>query len=102
MSAAGFHMVAEQFKALADPVRLQVLHALESGEKSVGHLVVLVQTSQPNVSKHLRVLQHVGFVQKRADGNTNYYSISDPMIFKLCDLVCGGLEKHLKKRMGAL
>jgi len=83
-------------------MRLHVLHALESGEKSVGGLATLVATSQPNVSKHLRILQQVGFVRKRPEGNLVYYSISDPIIFKLCDLVCRSLEKHLKKRMGAL
>jgi DNA-binding transcriptional ArsR family regulator len=88
-------LVAARFKVLGEPVRLQLLHVLQQGEQSVTELANLLKTSQPNVSKHLKLLGESGFVARRQEGNTVFYSIADPSVYQLCDLVCSSLRERL-------
>jgi ArsR family transcriptional regulator len=95
MSPGLVKLVAARFKVLSEPLRIQILQTLESGEASVNAVTRSVNSTQPNVSKHLRILQDEGLVSKRQQGNTVYYQIADETVFKLCELVCGGLrERH--------
>jgi DNA-binding transcriptional ArsR family regulator len=89
-------LVATRFKILAEPLRLRILQALQDGEKSVNELSEAVETSQPNVSKHLKILQDAGILNRRQNGNTVYYSIADESIFTLCEVVCDALAERLK------
>ena len=52
---------------------------------------------QPNVSRHLAALKRAGFVSGRREGQSIYYSICDPVVIKLCQLMCG-LEKPKRRR----
>ncbi len=96
MSPDALKMIAERFRLLSEPIRLSILYALQKGEMSVGEITEAAQTSQPNVSKHLKMLQNFDIVARRQEGNTVYYSIADPTIFELCDLVCGSLQEQLE------
>ncbi len=98
MSADALSLVAARFKVLAEPLRLQILQHLEDGESSVNSLTIAVSSTQPNVSKHLKILQDEGLVAKRQDGNTVYYKIADKTVFELCDLVCGSLKAKFSAR----
>jgi ArsR family transcriptional regulator len=91
-------LVAERFRTLGEPMRLRLLHALRDGERSVGDLVDEVGGGQANVSKHLQLLHRMGFVQRRKEGTTALYRISDPSVFKLCELVCGGMRDELEEK----
>lgn len=102
MSSELLSMVAERMRVIGDPLRLHVLQRLEKGEMSVTELTQLVGTSQPNLSKHLKILKDDGIVTRRQEKNTAYYSISDPFVFELCDLVCNSLEGQLNDRVTAL
>jgi ArsR family transcriptional regulator len=57
-----------------------------------------VNSTQPNVSKHLKILQDEGFVAKRQEGNTVFYKIADDSIFELCDVVCGSLKERYSEK----
>lgn len=96
LSNEALEMIAMRFKVLAEPLRLRVLHALQDGEKSVTELTESVGASQPNVSKHLKILQDAGILSRQPKGNTVYYSIADESIFELCEVVCNSLEERLK------
>ena len=85
-------LIAKRFGALAEPRRLQILQALLAAERNVGDLTGLLETTQPNVSRHLRVLQDAGFVGRRAEGNSAYWFVTDPAVAALCGLVCARLE----------
>jgi hypothetical protein len=50
------------------------------------------------VSKHLQLLHRHGFVARRKEGVTTFYRIADPTVFRLCDLVCGGLRTEVAAR----
>lgn len=89
-------LVAERFKLLSEPLRLQILHALRDGPMSVNELTAAVNSSQPNVSKHLKMLQAAGVLKREQSGNTAFYTIADGSIFTLCDTVCGSLEEKLR------
>ena len=65
-------------------MRLQLLVALETGEKNVTELVQLTEATQANVSKKFDILSDAGMVSRRKEGRKTFYEISDPQIFKLC------------------
>lgn len=100
MTAESLGLVAGRFKVLAEPLRLRLLQAIERGEMSVGKLAEKLGTTQPNVSKHLKVLQDAGLVARRQEGNTAWYSIADPSVYELCDLVCNSLRDRLEAQAG--
>ena len=91
-------VVAARFKVLSEPLRLRILQELEPGQLSVGGLTTAVGATQPNVSKHLKMLQDARLVARKQDGNTVYYSIADESVFALCDLVCGSLKEEFSER----
>jgi DNA-binding transcriptional ArsR family regulator len=91
-------LVAQRFKALAEPARLQILNCLRAGEMAVSDLVDETGFGQANVSKHLQVLHAMGFVRRRKDGLFVYYALADKGIFQLCDTMCGRLEQEMKSR----
>lgn len=95
-------MVAARFKILGEPFRLRILQTLEDGEKSVGDLAEHLGTSQPNVSKHLKLLCESGLVTRRQQGNTVYCSIADPSVHEICDVVCESLRQRLAAQAGIL
>lgn len=85
-------LVANRFRVLAEPTRLEILHGLDTDECSVGEIVSRIGATQPNVSKHLRVMQEAGILKKRQDKNLVYYSVADDSIFSMCDTVCNSLR----------
>jgi len=91
-------LVAERFKALADPARVRLLNALRDGERSVGELVDDAGLTQANASKHLARLHQLGFVNRQRDGLHIYYSLADRDVLKLCDLMCGRIEAETRTR----
>lgn len=91
-------LVAERFKALAEPARLHILNCLRGGELAVGDLVDATELGQANVSKHLQMLHALGFVSRRKEGLFVYYSLADKSVFQLCDIMCGRLEAEMKTR----
>jgi len=98
MSEEGLQQVAGRFKILSDPMRLRILQFLEGGEQSVSAITAEVESTQPNVSKHLKTLQDGGLLTRRQEGNTVFYAIGDASIFALCDLVCRNLEERGTRR----
>ena len=96
LSIEALCLIANRFKLLSEPVRLQILHALRAGPMSVNELTNTVKTSQPNVSKHLKMLQSAGVLRREQEGNTVFYAIADDSIFTLCETVCDSLEEKIR------
>ena len=87
--------IAERFKVLSEPTRIRLLDSLRDGEATVSELQEATGASQQNVSQHLGVLLRAGIVGRHKQGNFSLYSITDPVVFSLCDEVCGGLRREL-------
>lgn len=102
MSQALMGEVAERFKALGEPARLQLLQALRSGERSVTELVDITGLGQANVSKHLQQLVSCGYLKRRKEGTFVFYAIASDDVFMLCDVMCGRIEEEQKARRVAL
>jgi DNA-binding transcriptional ArsR family regulator len=66
---------SDVFNAIAEAHRREILDELIAGEKAVGTIVNDLSMSQPQVSKHLRVLSEVGLVRCRAEGRRRLYSL---------------------------
>ena len=66
---------SDVFNAIGDVHRREILDALMAGEKAVGAIVDDLSMSQPQVSKHLRVLSEVGLVKCRAEGRRRLYRL---------------------------
>ena len=96
-------LVARRFAVLAEPMRLRLIQALlAAGERNVTDLVAATGGTQANISRHLQTLTAAHIVARRKEGLQVFYRIADPSIPKLCDLVCGSLEKSLGRQMAHL
>jgi ArsR family transcriptional regulator len=100
ISLEAIELISRRFAVLSAPMRLRLIHALFEEEKNVNTLVEEMGGTQANISRHLQTLTHANLLARRKDGLQVYYSIADPSILKLCELVCGSLEKQLTKQAG--
>jgi DNA-binding transcriptional ArsR family regulator len=66
---------SDVFNAIGETHRREILDALVTGERPVGELVDVLRLTQPQVSKHLRVLSDVGLVRCRAEGRRRLYRL---------------------------
>jgi ArsR family transcriptional regulator len=96
LSIEALSLVAERFRTLSEPQRLQILQSLHESEKSVNSLAAETGANQPNVSKHLKALLSSGIVKRRQSGNTAFYSIADESVWALCDVVCNSLRQQFE------
>jgi ArsR family transcriptional regulator len=67
---------AEIFKALGDPVRLEIIKLLLGKELCVCDILSAFNVSQPTISHHLKALKYVGLVNDQRDGKWIYYSLN--------------------------
>jgi DNA-binding transcriptional ArsR family regulator len=79
----------DAFNAVAEPRRRQILDALAGGERPVNDLVRALALSQPQVSKHLRVLREVGAVDVRDEGRRRLYRLNGQALKPIHDWVKG-------------
>lgn len=103
MAPEVLELVASRFRVMAEPVRLRILQTLEaSGEMAIGELAEALELSQPNVSKHVKILIEAGLVSRRQEGNTVFCTICDDSVFELCDVVCSSLRERLRAQSAVL
>jgi DNA-binding transcriptional ArsR family regulator len=76
---------SDVFNAIAEADRRDILDALTAGEKAVGAIVTQLSMSQPQVSKHLKVLSEVGLVRSRAEGRLRLYRLEPARLRPLHD-----------------
>jgi DNA-binding transcriptional ArsR family regulator len=79
----------DAFNAVAEPRRRQILDALAGGERPVNDLVERLGLTQPQVSKHLRVLREVGLVQVRDEGRQRIYRVNGERLKPIHEWVKG-------------
>lgn len=97
LKADQLERVAALFRAFAEPTRLAIIQELKSGEMSVSEIVGRLSTSQANISKQLKMLHEAGLVRREKRATQVLYAIKEPMVFKLCTLVCDKLNRDAAK-----
>lgn len=74
-------------KAMGETTRYKILSILVSGERCACEIPGLIKRSQPNTSMHLSKLQDLGIIQSRRDGKRILYSIKDPRVRKILEII---------------
>lgn len=95
-------VIAERFRVLGEPMRIRILDRLRGGELAVGELAEALGTSQQNMSKHVGVLARAGLLAREKDGNNVRCRIADESVLRLCELVCGGLQRQVAELQALL
>ncbi len=89
---------AQICQALADPTRIMLLYALAEESKNVGELAAELDLSQPNISRHLKVLRERGMVTTNRMGAAVEYSLADERLVQALDLLRAVLANKLKSQ----
>lgn len=97
LSSGQLQAVSRLFAVLSEPSRLVLLQVLHDGPLTVNELVEATSMKQANVSKHLGALNDCHLVKRERRGISVRYEIADPMVFSLCNLVCGKMEKDARE-----
>jgi DNA-binding transcriptional ArsR family regulator len=71
------------FEVVAEPARREILDLLIDGPQPVGELVARTGLSQPNTSRHLRILREAGLVAARPDGQRRLYELRPETLAEL-------------------
>ena len=101
LSDNALELIAGRFRVLGEANRLKLIHALQFGEKSVSELMSDSGLAQANASRHLQTLTEAGILSRRKEGLKVLYQVADPAIFKLCEHVCGSLQRRLARHVKA-
>jgi ArsR family transcriptional regulator len=92
-------LMADKFRMLADPTRLAILRTLMAGERNVSQVIDETGRNQANVSKHLKMLAEAGLVARRKEGLQVFYKLTDPLVERLCKLVCDTIVEQAQGEM---
>ncbi len=88
--------IAQRFRAMGEPSRLRILQRLMQGECSVSALVKELGMTQSNTSRHLQALYETELVGRRKAGLEVIYFVSDPVVERLCELMCSSERSRLE------
>lgn len=92
-------LMAEKFRMLADSTRLAILRSLMQGERNVTAVVEETGRNQANISKHLKMLAEAGLVARRKEGLQVFYRLEDPLVERLCRLVCDTIVQDAEEQL---
>jgi DNA-binding transcriptional ArsR family regulator len=84
-------------KAVAHPLRLEIIEHLNKNEMGAGALLAALEISKANLSKHTTQLIRAGIVDQRRDGRKVYYRLSNPEIHEACGILRSILYRRLKR-----
>ncbi|MBV6459573.1 MAG: putative HTH-type transcriptional regulator [Fimbriimonadaceae bacterium] len=93
---------ANVFRVLAHPTRIHIVECLRDGELTVGAILEQVPVEAANASQHLSVLRSMGLVTNRKEGNQVYYSLRDPLLIEVLDIMKRYFRTHLEEAMEML
>lgn len=93
---------ASIFQALAHPTRIAIVELLQDGEISAGTIIERLGLEQANASQHLAVLRAKHIVVSRKEGNQVFYSVRDPLLIVVLDVMRRYFQAHLEEAMSML
>jgi DNA-binding transcriptional ArsR family regulator len=88
------------FAVLAEPTRREILARLQQSARSVNELAEALEISQPQASKHLKVLREAGFVVRTITGQQRIYELEPRLapILRMWTKHLDALERHLDRK----
>jgi len=92
-----FEMQCQICKAVAHPLRLEIVDHLSKKEMPASALLAVLDTSKANLSKHMTQLTQAGVVDQRRSGRLVYYRLSYPEIHEACSLMRSILYRRLRQ-----
>ncbi|HTF32441.1 MAG TPA: metalloregulator ArsR/SmtB family transcription factor [Myxococcota bacterium] len=90
---------AEVFRVLAHPTRIHIVETLADGELPVGSILERLAIEPANLSQHLAVLRSRQLVLTRKEGNQVFYSLRDPLLMKVLDVMRRYFQAHLEEAL---
>jgi len=93
---------AEMFQALGNPTRIAVVDELRNGALTVGVIAERLEAEQSNISQHLAVLRARQIVVTRKVANQVFYSVRDPILWEVLDLMRRYFEKQVAESVTIL
>ena len=93
---------AALFQALAHPTRIAILEMLRDGELPVATLIENLAIEPANASQHFTVLRTKHLITKRKEGNQVFYSVRDPLIIEVLDIMRRYFQVHLEESLALL
>jgi ArsR family transcriptional regulator len=90
------------FQALSHPTRIAIVETLRDGEVPAGAIIEKLQLEQANASQHLAVLRAKQIVVGRKEGNQVFYSVRDPLLIEVLDVMRRYFQAHIEEAMSAL
>ena len=92
-----YELQASVLRMLANPRRLEMLHALTDGPMEVGRIAQRLGISQPNASQHLALLRQAGLVEIERNGREVRYQLTDPEVMVACSIMRGFLQRRIDR-----
>ena len=93
---------ASIFQALSHPTRIAIVEILRNGELSAGAIQERLAVEQANLSQHLTILRNRQIVVNRKEGNQVFYSLRDPSLVQVLDLMKRYCQQHLSEAVQLL
>ena len=93
---------ANIFQALGHPTRIAIVEVLRDGELPAGAIIERLGLEQANASQHLSVLRVKQILKSRKEGNQVFYSVRDPVLLQVLDIMRRYFQSHVEETMSML
>jgi ArsR family transcriptional regulator len=93
---------ANIFQALAHPTRIAMVELLRDGELPAGAIIERLGLEQANASQHLSILRAKQIVTSRKEGNQVFYSVRDPLLIEVLDIMRRYFQAHAEEAISML
>jgi DNA-binding transcriptional ArsR family regulator len=93
---------ANIFQALAHPTRIAIVEVLRDGELAAGAIIERLGLEQANASQHFSILRAKQIVNSRKEGNQVFYSVRDPLLIEVLDVMRRYFQAHVEEAMSML
>lgn len=93
---------ASIFQALANSTRIAIIEVLRDGELPAGAIIERLGLEQANASQHLAILRARQIVSSRKEGNQVFYSVRDPLLIEVLDIMRRYFQAHIEEAISML
>ena len=93
---------ASIFQALANSTRIAIIEVLRDGELPAGAIIERLGLEQANASQHLSILRAKRIVSSRKEGNQVFYSVRDPLLIDVLDIMRRYFQAHIEEAISML